>query len=184
MDLKITFKSSSRSVQPENVGSACAIGRWKVKGGVRCCAERRDSVFVVRGAIGDRRSGEAEVVEMLSAKEVYENLMVSSRSGERLSVPNRANGGLMASGVGGIRYAKVSVADGAVSLGSNGQETTAMDVKNMAMDAQPEAVREGDREGTQKVLRFQSEVVTRGGPRLLSHRVRECSRTAELWPLS
>lgn len=97
---------------------------------------------------------------MLSAEEVYESVMVSSRSsGERLSVPN---GGLSGSGGGGIRYAKLLVADD----GSRGRETM---VKNsVAVDAQSEGERDRDAE---RILRFQSEVVTRGGPRLLSHRV-------------
>jgi len=98
---------------------------------------------------------------MSSTDEVYESLMVSSRSstGERLNVPN---GGLTGSGGGGIRYTKLLVADD--------RETMAVDVKNMAVDAQPEAVGEG--EEVQKILRFQSEVVrARGGVRLLSHRV-------------
>ena len=116
----------------------------------------------------------------MSREEVYKTVMVASRSQGKSDVPN---GALMG---GGMRYAKRDGEEEA-SVASEERETTAGVVRKVAMDLQTEVVGEGikrDRDvdtrqdGGKKhdIARFQSEVVGRGGPRLLSQRVGECSR--------
>jgi hypothetical protein len=120
-----------------------------------------------------------EVVEMPSTEEVYRTVIVASRSRGRLDVPN---GGLTGSGV---RYGKVRDGDGEARAGSDERETTAGDVRKMAVDAVSDGLgevkRNRDKEMRQNggskrdIVRFQSEVVVRGGPRRLAQRVRECN---------
>lgn len=93
---------------------------------------------------------------MLSTEEVHDSVIAPSRSaGERVSP---RNGVLTGSGGDGIRLAKLLVADGGCEQVKR--------VKNSNADSSPQL--EGDAE---KILRFQSEVVTTGGTRLLTHRV-------------
>ncbi|KAG0583219.1 hypothetical protein M758_3G120400 [Ceratodon purpureus] len=111
---------------------------------------------------------------MASTEEVYKTVMVTSRSGGRLDVPN---GGLTGSGGGGVRYVKLRNGDG-----KEERETTAEDVRRMAVEAGADGVGEGKRGmdvdverkqdvGSKRdIVRFQSEVVVRGGTRLLSQR--------------
>lgn len=112
---------------------------------------------------------------MLSTEEVYKTVMVSSRSGGRLDVPNGGLGG------SGVRYVKLRNGDEEASAGSDERETTPGDVRKMAVDAEGEGKRDGNVDRRQNggskrnIVRFQSEVVVRGRPRLKSQRVRECS---------
>lgn len=88
--------------------------------------------------------------------------------------------GLMRYEVDGMKQAEV-LGSGEVNVESKERETTPADVRRIAADPLPEAVDAVHRDmvedgGNQRdVLRFQSDVVTRRGPRLLSQRVGECS---------